>query len=113
MGIHDVIRGDDHTPSNTPPDYGVRALGAPVPTFAHISMILGLTARNFQAPWSIPVEEYRDQGYLADAFVNYLPSAGRLMARQPLFLVTFWHLSSLDHVSKNPAKSGSRASELD
>ena len=71
MGITHVIRGDDHL-SNTPRQVMVyEALGAPVPTFAHISMILGADGKKLsKRHGATSVEEYRDAGFLPDAFVN-------------------------------------------
>ena len=77
MKITHVIRGDDHL-SNTPRQVMVyEALGAPVPTFAHISMILGADGKKLsKRHGATSVEEYRDAGYLSDAFVNYLALLG-------------------------------------
>ncbi len=106
MGITHVIRGDDHL-SNTPRQVVVyEALGAPVPTFAHISMILGADGKKLsKRHGATSVEEYRDAGYLSDAFVNYLALLGwapdgesTIVSRQRLASEF-----SLDHVSKNPA----------
>ncbi|MGI6755628.1 MAG: glutamate--tRNA ligase [Atopobiaceae bacterium] len=106
MGITHVIRGDDHL-SNTPRQIMVyEALGAPVPTFAHISMILGPDGKKLsKRHGATSVEEYRDEGYLSDAFVNYLALLGwaldgeTTIVPRDLLAQSF----SLDHVSKNPA----------
>ena len=106
MGITHVIRGDDHL-SNTPRQVMVyEALGAPTPTFAHISMILGADGKKLsKRHGATSVEEYRDGGYLSDAFVNYLALLGwapdgesTVIPRERLA-----QEFSLDHVSKNPA----------
>ena len=105
-GITHIIRGDDHL-SNTPRQVMVyEALGAPVPTFAHISMILGADGKKLsKRHGATSVEEYRDAGYLSDAFVNYLALLGwapdgesTVISRERLASEF-----SLDHVSKNPA----------
>ncbi len=77
MGITHVIRGDDHL-SNTPRQVLVyEALGATVPTFAHLPMILGPDGKKLsKRHGATNVEEYRDRGYLADAMVNYLALLG-------------------------------------
>ena len=106
MGITHVIRGDDHL-SNTPRQVMVyEALGAPVPTFAHISMILGADGKKLsKRHGATSVEEFRDQGFLADAFVNYLallgwsPDGETTIVPRDVLARTF----SLDRVSKNPA----------
>ena len=106
MGITHIIRGDDHL-SNTPRQIMVyEALGAPTPIFAHISMILGTDGKKLsKRHGATSVEEYRDAGYLSDAFVNYLALLGwapdgesTIIPRERLA-----REFSLDHVSKNPA----------
>ena len=106
MGITHIIRGGDHL-SNTPRQIMVyEALGAPTPTFAHISMILGADGKKLsKRHGATSVEEYRDAGYLSDAFVNYLSLLGwspdgesTIIPRERLA-----REFSLDHVSKNPA----------
>ncbi|QWT17151.1 glutamate--tRNA ligase [Collinsella sp. zg1085] len=106
MNISHVIRGDDHL-SNTPRQVIVyEALGAEVPVFAHISMILGADGKKLsKRHGATSVEEYRDQGYLADAFVNYLALLGwsldgdtTLIPREVLA-----REFSLSRISKNPA----------
>lgn len=77
MKITHVIRGDDHL-SNTPRQILIyEALGLPVPQFAHLSMILGPDGKKLsKRHGATSVEEYRDRGYLSDAFVNYLALLG-------------------------------------
>lgn len=106
MKITHVIRGDDHL-SNTPRQVMVyEALGVPVPVFAHISMILGTDGKKLsKRHGATSVEEYRDAGYLSDAFVNYLallgwsPDGETTIVPRETLAKTF----SLEHVSKNPA----------
>lgn len=106
MGITHVIRGDDHL-SNTPRQVIVyEALGAPTPVFAHISMILGPDGKKLsKRHGATSVEEYRDAGFLSDAFVNYLsllgwsPDADSTIIPRERLAAEF----SLDHVSTNPA----------
>ncbi len=106
MGITHIIRGDDHL-SNTPRQIMVyEALGAPVPTFAHISMILGPDGKKLsKRHGATSVEEYRDQGYLSDAFVNYLALLGWALDGDTTIIPrdVLSREFSLDHVSKNPA----------
>ncbi len=77
MGITHVIRGDDHL-SNTPRQILVyEALGRPVPTFAHLPMILGPDGKKLsKRHGATSVEEYRDEGILPDALVNFLALLG-------------------------------------
>ena len=106
MGITHVIRGDDHL-SNTPRQVIVyEALGAPTPTFAHISMILGADGKKLsKRHGATSVEEYRDAGYLSDAFVNYLALLGWAPDGESTVIPRdrIAREFSLDHVSKNPA----------
>lgn len=106
MGITHVIRGDDHL-SNTPRQVIVyEALGATVPTFAHISMILGADGKKLsKRHGATSVEEYRDEGYLSDAFVNYLALLGWSLDGETTIVPrdVLAERFSLDHVSKNPA----------
>ena len=106
MGITHVIRGDDHL-SNTPRQVMVyEALGAPVPTFAHISMILGADGKKLsKRHGATSVEEYRDAGYLSDAFVNYLALLGWSLDGETTIIPRDVLASkfSLERISKNPA----------
>jgi glutamyl-tRNA synthetase len=77
MGITHVVRGDDHV-SNTPKHillYG--ALGADVPEFAHVPLILGPDKKRLsKRHGATSVGEYRAQGYLPEAMVNFLALLG-------------------------------------
>ena len=105
MGITHVIRGDDHL-SNTPRQVMVyEALGAPVPVFAHISMILGADGKKLsKRHGATSVEEYRDAGYLSDA-LNYLALLGWSLDGETTIIPRDVLASrfSLDRISKNPA----------
>lgn len=77
MDISHVIRGDDHL-SNTPRQILVfEALGHDVPTFAHLSMILGADGKRLsKRHGAASVEAYRDEGFLPEALLNYLTLLG-------------------------------------
>ncbi len=77
MGIDLVIRGDDHI-NNTPRQILMyRALGYPVPAFAHVPMILGADkTRLSKRHGATSVMVYREMGYLPEAMVNYLVRLG-------------------------------------
>ena len=77
MGITHVIRGDDHL-ANTPKHVALfRALGAPVPTFAHLGMILGTDRKKLsKRHGAAAVEEWRDEGILPEALFNFLALLG-------------------------------------
>jgi glutamyl-tRNA synthetase len=77
MGITHVLRGDDHL-SNTPKQILIyEALGAECPRFAHLPMILGADGKRLsKRHGAASVEEYRDQGILPEALVNFLALLG-------------------------------------
>ncbi|MBS1257772.1 MAG: Glutamate--tRNA ligase 2 [Candidatus Scalindua arabica] len=77
MGITHVIRGDDHL-SNTPRQVAIyKALGFELPKFAHIPMILGEDgSRMSKRHGATSVTEYRENGYLPDALVNFIALLG-------------------------------------
>jgi glutamyl-tRNA synthetase, bacterial family len=77
MRITHVLRGDDHL-ANTPKHVALfRALGAPVPRFAHLGMILGADRKKLsKRHGAAAVEEWRDQGILPEALFNFLALLG-------------------------------------
>src|SRR4051812_415863 len=92
MAITHVVRGDDHI-SNTPKHVLLfRALGAGLPVFAHVPLILGADKKRLsKRHGATSVMEYERQGYLPDALVNFLALLGwapgddrELMSRQEL-----------------------------
>lgn len=86
MGITHVIRGDDHL-NNTPRQINVfRALEAPVPAFAHLPMILGSDGKPLsKRHGAVSVLQYRDDGYLPQALLNYLARLGWSHGDQEVF----------------------------
>ena len=106
MRITHVVRGDDHL-SNTPKQILVyEALGAPVPRFAHLSMILGPDGKRLsKRHGATSVEAYGEAGFLPEALLNYLALLGwSLDGQTTLFDAdTLVEGFSLDRVSKNPA----------
>ncbi|MFT4196447.1 MAG: glutamate--tRNA ligase [Pseudoxanthomonas sp.] len=86
MGITEVIRGDDHI-NNTPRQINLyRALGAPVPKFAHMPMILDEHgAKLSKRTGAADVMQYREAGYLPHALVNYLARLGWSHGDQEIF----------------------------
>jgi glutamyl-tRNA synthetase len=77
MGITHVVRGDDHV-SNTPKQLLLYdALGAPVPRFAHVPLIMGPDKKRLsKRHGATSVMEYARQGYLPEAMVNFLALLG-------------------------------------
>jgi len=86
MEITQVIRGDDHI-NNTPRQINIyRALGADHPQFAHVPMILGDDgARLSKRHGAVGVMQYRDDGYLPQALLNYLVRLGWSHGDQEVF----------------------------
>lgn len=105
MRITDVIRGMDHV-SNTPKQIVIyNAFGAPLPRFAHVPMILGPDKKKLsKRHGAVSVFEYKKEGYLADAFVNYIARLGWSFGDQELFTRDeLEKCFSLDAVGKSPA----------
>ncbi|MEO1370484.1 MAG: glutamate--tRNA ligase, partial [Acidobacteriota bacterium] len=77
MGVTHVIRGEDHL-SNTPKHIGLfRALGAELPAFGHLPLILGTDRKRLsKRTGATSVEEFRDRGILPEALYNYLALLG-------------------------------------
>jgi len=103
MGITHVIRGDDHL-NNTPKQLHIyKAMGYEVPVFAHLPMILGSDkARLSKRHGATSVTAYRDEGYLADALVNYLVRLGWSYGDQEVFTrQELIDLFSFDRVGKS------------
>jgi glutamyl-tRNA synthetase len=106
MGITHVIRGEDHLP-NTPRQIQIyEALGAKPPAFAHLSMILATDKSPLsKRHGATSVETYRDEGYLPEAFLNFLALLGWSWDdKTTLFsLPDLKAKFSLDKVTKSPA----------
>ena len=88
MGITEVIRGDDHV-NNTPRQINLyEALGATVPTFAHLPMILGPDGQKLsKRHGAVGVMQYREDGYLPHALLNYLVRLGWSHGDQEIFSI--------------------------
>jgi glutamyl-tRNA synthetase len=105
MNITHVIRGDDHV-NNTPRQILLyEALGATLPHFAHVPMILGQDrARMSKRHGATSVMAYKEMGYLPEALVNYLVRLGWSHGDQEIFsrqeLIQHF---SLEHVGKAPS----------
>ncbi|MGM0476211.1 MAG: glutamate--tRNA ligase [Pseudomonadota bacterium] len=88
MGITHVIRGDDHL-NNTPRQVNIlQALGAAVPVYAHVPMILGHDGKRLsKRHGAVSVMQYREEGYLPEALLNYLVRLGWSHGDQEVFSV--------------------------
>jgi glutamyl-tRNA synthetase len=105
MEITDVIRGDDHV-NNTPRQINIlKAMGRPLPRYGHVPMILGDDGKRLsKRHGAVSVMQYRDEGYLPEALINYLFRLGFAHGDQEIFtreemLACF----RLDKVSASPA----------
>lgn len=88
MAITHVIRGEDHI-NNTPRQINIlQALGAPIPVYAHVSMILGDDGKKLsKRHGAVGVMQYRDDGYLPEALLNYLVRLGWSHGDQEIFSI--------------------------
>ncbi|UCH41531.1 MAG: glutamate--tRNA ligase [Gammaproteobacteria bacterium] len=109
MGITHVLRGDDHV-NNTPRQINIlRALGAPVPEYAHVPMILGDDGKRLsKRHGAVGVMEYFDAGYLPQAMLNYLVRLGWSYGDQEIFTrQEMTDYFSLDALNKSPSSFNS------
>ena len=88
MEISHVIRGEDHL-NNTPRQMNIlRALGVEPPRYAHVPMILGDDGKRMsKRHGAVSVMQYRDQGYLPEALLNYLVRLGWSHGDQEIFSI--------------------------
>ena len=103
MEITHVVRGEDHV-NNTPRQINIyKALGAPVPEFAHVSMILGDDGTKLsKRHGAVGVMQYRDDGYLPEALLNYLVRLGWSHGDQEVFsMAEMISLFSLNAIGKS------------
>lgn len=106
MRITHVIRGDDHV-NNTPRQINIfRALGQEPPVYAHLPTVLNeqgekMSKRN----GAKPVTQFRDEGFLADAVVNYLARLGWSHGDDEIFSrEQFLQWFDLDHLGRSAAQ---------
>ena len=106
MGITQVIRGDDHV-NNTPRQINIlKALGAKVPQYAHLSMILGDDGTKLsKRHGAVSVMQYDEDGYLPEAVINYLARLGWSHGDEEVFSVKrFCEWFDLDHITPSAAQ---------
>ena len=86
MAITDVIRGDDHI-NNTPRQINIlKALGGKLPRYAHVPMILGTDGQRLsKRHGAVGVMQFREDGYVPDALLNYLVRLGWSHGDQEIF----------------------------
>jgi glutamyl-tRNA synthetase len=106
MEITHVIRGDDHV-NNTPRQINLlQALGAPVPQYAHLSMILGDDGQKLsKRHGAVSVMQYDEDGYLPEAVLNYLARLGWSHGDEEVFAMDqFVKWFDLDHITASAAQ---------
>ncbi|NLB30962.1 MAG: glutamate--tRNA ligase [Alcaligenaceae bacterium] len=106
MGITHVIRGDDHV-NNTPRQINIlEALGAEIPTYCHLPMILGPDGQKLsKRHGAVSVMEYHHDGYLPEAMINYLARLGWSHGDDEIFSrEQFIQWFNTDHLSKAAAQ---------
>ncbi|MGD8852205.1 MAG: glutamate--tRNA ligase [Gammaproteobacteria bacterium] len=105
MDITHVIRGDDHV-NNTPRQVNIlRALGAELPAYAHVPMILGPDGKRLsKRHGAMSVIQYREQGFLPQALLNYLVRLGWSHGDREIFSVDeLIELFDIADVNKAPS----------
>ena len=106
MGITQVIRGDDHV-NNTPRQINMLiALGATIPKYAHLSMILGDDGQKLsKRHGAVSVMQYHEDGYLKEAVLNYLARLGWSHQDAEIFSMSqFCEWFDLDHITPSAAQ---------
>ena len=111
MRITHVIRGDDHV-NNTPRQINIlKALGAELPKYAHVPMILGSDGARFsKRHGAVSVMQYRDDGFLPEAVLNYLVRLGWSHGDQEIFsldeMIEHFDVPDINHSAStfNPDK---------
>jgi glutamyl-tRNA synthetase len=106
MGITHVIRGDDHV-NNTPRQINLlQALGATIPQYAHLSMILGDDGQKLsKRHGAVSVMQYDEDGYLPEAVLNYLARLGWSHGDDEIFsMEQFCEWFDLDHITPSAAQ---------
>ena len=105
MKVNTIVRGDDHL-INTPKQILIyQALGADLPVFGHVPMVLGSDkTRLSKRHGAMSVEEYRKMGFLPDAVINYLVRLGWSHGDQEFFTrEELIEKFDLEHLGKSPS----------
>ena len=106
MGITQVIRGDDHV-NNTPRQINIlKALGVPIPQYAHVPMILGSDGERLsKRHGAVSVMQYAEDGFLPEALLNYLARLGWSHGDEEIFsMQQLIEWFDLRHISKSAAQ---------
>ena len=106
MKITHVLRGDDHV-NNTPRQINIlRAIGAPLPEYGHLPMILGSDGSKLsKRHGAVSVVNYADEGYLPEAMLNYLARLGWSHGDDEIFsMEQFCEWFDLSNLTASPAQ---------
>ena len=106
MQITHVLRGDDHV-NNTPRQINIlRAIGAPLPLYGHLPMILGADGEKLsKRHGAVSVMDYPAKGYLPEAMLNYLARLGWSHGDDEVFsMEQFCAWFNLDHLTRSAAQ---------
>ncbi|HEY0488292.1 MAG TPA: glutamate--tRNA ligase [Telluria sp.] len=106
MRITHVLRGDDHV-NNTPRQINIlRAIGAPLPLYGHLPMILGADGEKLsKRHGAVSVMDYPANGYLPEAMLNYLARLGWSHGDDEVFsMAQFCEWFNLDHLTRSAAQ---------
>ena len=106
MSISHVIRGDDHI-NNTPKQINLlNALNAPIPNYAHLSMIHGPDGQKLsKRHGSVNVMQYKEEGYLPETLNNYLSRLGWSHGDDEKFsMEDFCNWFDFEHVTSSSAQ---------
>jgi glutamyl-tRNA synthetase len=106
MKITHVLRGDDHV-NNTPRQINIlRALGAELPQYGHLPMILGADGQKLsKRHGAVSVMDYPEQGYLPEAMLNYLARLGWSHGDDEIFsMQQFTEWFNLEHLTASAAQ---------
>ena len=106
MAITHVIRGDDHV-NNTPRQINIlHALGAPLPAYAHLSMINGSDGQKLsKRHGAVSVMQFDTDGYVRNAVINYLARLGWSHGNDEIFSVAqLCEWFDLDHITSSAAQ---------
>ncbi len=106
MQITHVIRGDDHV-NNTPRQINIlKALGAPLPKYGHVPMILGHDGEKLsKRHGAVSVMQYEEDGYLPEALLNYLARLGWAKGDEEVFTMDqFTEWFNLEGISRSPSR---------
>jgi glutamyl-tRNA synthetase len=107
MGITHVIRGADHHPNTSLQIALYQALEAPLPIFAHLPLIVGESGKKLSKRRdNVSIQEFRDEGHLSEALVNWLVRLGWSHGDDEIFsLDEIARLFGLENVGRSPARA--------